>query len=174
MNILSESKIRKIANICLLAFLGLFTAAHITKTNLNPIENFYSEYGLGEYRLFFFISLIFYATAIFLIAYRKHSSKVTYILYVYGILILLVAIFPTNTTDSFKIDGMIHSMAAISSFLFVVLSSFVSEKSNYYIRVWLTIAVISIYVVPAEFQGLAQRISIISNLAWITFLNNKA
>jgi hypothetical membrane protein len=175
---------------------ALYSLLHLLRPDYNPFQRFLSEYAVGRFgglmtTAFLLQALISLALVIGLFREVRHSGSLLAgcaFLIVAALTLTLAGVFQTDLSDStdgpFRLitrTGMLHQLAGATSFLSRIAAFLCFSRAYRFDNRWqslaptarhLAIAFLTLFftfvlMIPRNFGGVAQRVTVAVGLLWI-------
>jgi hypothetical membrane protein len=177
------------------AVVALYSLLHLLRPDYNPFQRFLSEYAVGRFgglmtAAFLLQALISLALVIGLFREVRHSGSLLAgcaFLIVAALTLTLAGVFQTDLSDSigpFRLitpTGMLHQLAGAISFLSRIAAFLCLSRAYRFDNRWqslaptarhvaiafLTLFFTFVLMIPWNFGGVAQRVTVAVGLLWI-------
>lgn len=161
---MKNKRYQLIANICILAFVGLTLFIPLLRTDIGPINNTISDYLVGSYGGLTTLSFLILAAAGLIKAYLSQDKVIATILIAYSLGIVLAAF--THPGDP------LHSIGAWTAFSTIPLTMVLtySKTKKAWILPLLVLTIASFFTWGVLGVGLGERMSVFLELAWLALL----
>ncbi len=196
----TTNRARKVASLafitigCIMYFFLIVAILHVLRPDDNPIRQAISNYAVGPYGLLMISAFLALALAMVTLALglagdiklTRRARVAMLLLYVASFGLVIVGIFPGDVNvphPPATVTGLIHWMAAGTSFLSIMIAAFLLSycfkgdehwQSYYYsalVLALITVAALAVFgmLVLIGWIGIGERIYITTSLLWPLF-----
>ncbi len=166
-------------------FTALQTALHFLRADLNPLNRFVSEYGVGSFNYLFMLSLLALGTSTIWLGFKIIQININMLNLLAGSMLIgsglatyVVMLFPTDLVgQSLTSTGLIHGISAYISFIatalaYLLLIGFIKRPIFTILALLNSFLLISFNLAPKEIKGLTERLVLVSIIVNSVYLHN--